>query len=82
MAVTALGGSSGRPRRRVWPAASVRRLAERWFEVNVRSGSAENDQRCAWCHRSLDDAAVRRDAGRFCSAECAEAIHIAGLYLG
>lgn len=62
-------------RRRVWKAEMVRVMARRRLEL-VLGGAESDDPRCAWCGRDLPEGAG------YCGRECAEAMQVAGLYLG
>lgn len=62
-------------RRRVWKAETVRVMARRRLEL-VLGGTESGDPRCAWCGRDLPQ------GPGYCDRECAEAMQVAGLYLG
>lgn len=82
MAIAIRDGSQGRSRRKVWPAASARAMAVRWFEQVAQPRRPNEAGRCAWCRGSLDEVAIGDGAALYCSHDCAAAVRIAGLYLG
>lgn len=81
MAISVAHGTHGKTGRKRWLASEAADLAVRAFELVTRTSPRE-EARCAWCSAMIPPAAKNSRGQSYCSTECAQAVHVAGLYLG
>jgi hypothetical protein len=81
MAISVAHGTHGKTGRKRWLASEAADLAVRAFGLVTRASPRE-DARCAWCSATIQPAARTTQGQSYCSVECAQAVHVAGLYLG